>query len=67
MEGGFWCRKPSAFRRRLGRQLLILAVDPDAALAAAEAAVDVMRKVRGIILPFPGGMVRAAAGGREAL
>jgi len=34
---------------------------PDAALGAAEAAVVAMRKVRGVILPFPGGMVRAGS------
>ena len=31
------------------------------ALGAAEAAVEEMRKVRGVILPFPGGMVRAGS------
>ena len=44
-----------------GGNFLILAEDQDAALAAAEAAVDVMRKVRGVILPFPGGIVRAGS------
>jgi aspartate/methionine/tyrosine aminotransferase len=32
-----------------------------AALAAAEAAVDAMRQVRGVIMPFPGGIVRAGS------
>ena len=44
-----------------GGNFLILARDQDAALEAAEAAVEAMRKVRGVILPFPGGMVRAGS------
>ena len=38
-----------------------MARDQDTALAAAEAAVDAMRKVRGVVLPFPGGIVRAGS------
>ena len=30
-------------------------------LAAAEAAVDAMRQVPGVILPFPGGVVRSGS------
>ncbi len=44
-----------------GGNLLILAVDQEAALTAAQAAVDAMRAVRGVILPFPGGMVRSGS------
>jgi formylmethanofuran--tetrahydromethanopterin N-formyltransferase len=44
-----------------GGNFLILARDQDAALQAAQAAVDVMRRVRGVILPFPGGIVRAGS------
>ena len=40
---------------------MILAEDQEAALAAAEAAVDVMRKIRGVVLPFPGGVVRSGS------
>ena len=40
---------------------MILAESQTHALAAAEAAVDVMRHVPGIILPFPGGIVRAGS------
>jgi formylmethanofuran--tetrahydromethanopterin N-formyltransferase len=62
MEGEFLVQEAFGVQKAIGGgNFLILAVDPDAALAAAEAAVDVMRKVRGIILPFPGGMVRAGS------
>jgi formylmethanofuran--tetrahydromethanopterin N-formyltransferase len=62
MEGEFLVQEAFGVQKAIGGgNFLILAADPDAALAAAEAAVDVMRKVRGIILPFPGGMVRAGS------
>ena len=44
-----------------GGNLLILARDQAAALAAAEAAVEAMRQVPGVILPFPGGIVRSGS------
>src|SRR5262249_14672452 len=44
-----------------GGNFLILAQDQRSALAAAEAAVDQMRKVRDVVLPFPGGIVRAGS------
>src|SRR5262249_54893130 len=44
-----------------GGNLLILARDHAAALAAAEAAADAMRTIRGVILPFPGGIVRSGS------
>jgi len=40
-----------------GGNLLILGEDVPAALNAAEAAVESMRRVPGVILPFPGGVV----------
>jgi formylmethanofuran--tetrahydromethanopterin N-formyltransferase len=62
MEGEFLVQEAFGVQKAIGGgNFLILAVNPDAALTAAEAAVDVMRKVRGIILPFPGGMVRAGS------
>jgi formylmethanofuran--tetrahydromethanopterin N-formyltransferase len=62
MEGEFLVQEAFGVQKAIGGgNFLILAVDPDAALTAAEAAVEVMRKVRGIILPFPGGMVRAGS------
>jgi len=44
-----------------GGNLLILARDPAAALAAAEAGVAAMRTVPGVIMPFPGGVVRSGS------
>jgi formylmethanofuran--tetrahydromethanopterin N-formyltransferase len=62
MEGEFLVQEAFGVQKAIGGgNLLILARDPDAALGAAEAAVDVMRKVRGVILPFPGGIVRAGS------
>jgi formylmethanofuran--tetrahydromethanopterin N-formyltransferase len=62
MEGEFVVEEAFGVQKAIGGgNFLILARDQDAALAAAEAAVDVMRKVRGVILPFPGGIVRAGS------
>jgi formylmethanofuran--tetrahydromethanopterin N-formyltransferase len=44
-----------------GGNFLILADHADSALQAAEAAVEAMRRVRGVILPFPGGVVRSGS------
>ncbi|HEY7878822.1 MAG TPA: formylmethanofuran--tetrahydromethanopterin N-formyltransferase [Gemmatimonadaceae bacterium] len=44
-----------------GGNFLILANDAESALAAAEAAVDAMRRIPGIVLPFPGGIVRSGS------
>jgi formylmethanofuran--tetrahydromethanopterin N-formyltransferase len=44
-----------------GGNFLILARSADAALAAAEAAADAMAGQPGIILPFPGGVVRSGS------
>jgi len=44
-----------------GGNFLILAERAPAALEAAEAAVAAMRSVRGVVLPFPGGVVRSGS------
>ena len=44
-----------------GGNLLLLARDTDAALAAAAAAVAAMRRLSGVIMPFPGGVVRSGS------
>lgn len=44
-----------------GGNFLILARGPEDALAAAERAVEEMRSVPGVILPFPGGVVRSGS------
>ena len=44
-----------------GGNLLLLGEDMSPTLAAAEAAVDAMRTVPGVILPFPDGVVRSGS------
>jgi formylmethanofuran--tetrahydromethanopterin N-formyltransferase len=44
-----------------GGNLILLARDIDAALAAAEAAVAAMRMLPNVIMPFPGGVVRSGS------
>jgi len=62
MEGEFLVQETFGVQKAIGGgNFLILAQDQAAALDAAEAAVTVMRKVRGVILPFPGGIVRAGS------
>ena len=62
MEGEFLVQEAFGVQKAIGGgNFLILAADEDSALAAAESAVDAMRKVRGVILPFPGGIVRAGS------
>jgi formylmethanofuran--tetrahydromethanopterin N-formyltransferase len=62
MEGEFLVQETFGVQKAIGGgNFLILARDQDAALAAAEAAVEAMRRVRGVVLPFPGGIVRAGS------
>jgi formylmethanofuran--tetrahydromethanopterin N-formyltransferase len=62
MEGEFLVQEAFGIQKAIGGgNFLILAADEDTALAAAESAVEAMRKVRGVILPFPGGIVRAGS------
>jgi formylmethanofuran--tetrahydromethanopterin N-formyltransferase len=44
-----------------GGNFLILAADADAALSAAEAAVQAIEGTAGVALPFPGGVVRSGS------
>jgi len=62
MEGEFLVQETFGTQKAIGGgNLLVLARDHVAALAAAEAAADAMRTVRGVILPFPGGVVRSGS------
>ncbi len=62
MEGEVLVQEAFGIQKAIGGgNFLILAKDQAAALAAAEAAVVAMRRVRGVILPFPGGIVRAGS------
>ena len=62
MEGEFLVQEAFGVQKAIGGgNFLILARGQEAGLSAAEAAVDVMRKVRRVVLPFPGGIVRAGS------
>jgi formylmethanofuran--tetrahydromethanopterin N-formyltransferase len=62
MEGEFLVQEAFGVQKAIGGgNLLILARNQRAALEGAESAVAAMRAVRGIILPFPGGIVRAGS------
>jgi len=62
MEGEFLVQEKFGMVKGVGGgNFLILARTADAALAAAESAVDAMQGHPGIILPFPGGVVRSGS------
>jgi formylmethanofuran--tetrahydromethanopterin N-formyltransferase len=62
MEGEFLIEETFGMLKGVGGgNFLILARDADAALAAAEAAVAAMTGAPGVILPFPGGVVRSGS------
>jgi len=62
MEGEFLIEETFGMQKGVGGgNFLILAADADAALAAAEAAVQAMTNLPGVILPFPGGVVRSGS------
>lgn len=62
MEGEFLVEESVGIQKAIGGgNFLILGEDADTALAAAEAAVEAMRRVRGVLLPFPGGIVRSGS------
>lgn len=62
MDGEFTCEDLFGTTKGVaGGNFLILGSSQATALAAAEAAVAGMRRVSGIILPFPGGVVRSGS------
>ena len=62
MDGEFLVEERFGVKKAVGGgNLLILGDDAAAALGAAEAAVDAMQQVPGIILPFPDGVVRSGS------
>src|SRR5438477_3526196 len=62
MDGEFTCEDVfGTVKGVAGGNLLILGASQAAALAAAEAAVAAVRHVPGVILPFPGGVVRSGS------
>jgi formylmethanofuran--tetrahydromethanopterin N-formyltransferase len=62
MDGEFLCEDTFGIQRAVaGGNFLILARDQATALRAAEAAVRAIHAVPGVILPFPGGVVRSGS------
>lgn len=62
MDGEFLCEETFGTQKGVaGGNFLILAKDGPAGLAAAERAVAAIANVPGVILPFPGGVVRAGS------
>jgi formylmethanofuran--tetrahydromethanopterin N-formyltransferase len=62
MEGEFLVQEKFGMQKGVGGgNFLILARSADAALEAAEAAADLMASRTGVILPFPGGVVRSGS------
>jgi formylmethanofuran--tetrahydromethanopterin N-formyltransferase len=62
MEGEFTCEDVFGTMKGVaGGNILILAKTQAEGLAAAEAAVLAMRQVAGVIMPFPGGIVRSGS------
>jgi formylmethanofuran--tetrahydromethanopterin N-formyltransferase len=62
MDGEFTCEDQFGTTKGVaGGNFLIVAESQEAALGAAEGAVRAMQNVAGIILPFPGGIVRSGS------
>jgi formylmethanofuran--tetrahydromethanopterin N-formyltransferase len=62
MEGEFLMQESFGVQKGIGGgNFLILAEDADSALAAAEASVEAIEGRPGVILPFPGGIVRSGS------
>jgi formylmethanofuran--tetrahydromethanopterin N-formyltransferase len=62
MDGEFVCEESTVTVKAVGGgNLLLLARDVDAALRVAESAVDAMRRLPNVIMPFPGGVVRSGS------
>ncbi len=62
MEGEFLVEESFGIQPAIGGgNLLILGRDLPSTLRAAEAAVAAMREVPGVVLPFPGGIVRSGS------
>lgn len=62
MDGEFVAQETTAVIKSVGGgNLLLLARDVDAALAAAEAAVSAMQALPNVVMPFPGGVVRSGS------
>jgi len=62
MDGEFLCEETTGVMKAVGGgNLLVLANGQAQALGACEAAVAAMRTIGGVIMPFPGGIVRSGS------
>ena len=62
MDGEFMTEETTGMIRSVGGgNFLILAESQPQALAACEAAIEAMKKVPNVIMPFPGGVVRSGS------
>jgi formylmethanofuran--tetrahydromethanopterin N-formyltransferase len=62
MDGEFLCEETTGMVKAVGGgNFFVLARGQREALAAGEAAIAAMRRVRGAIMPFPGGIVRSGS------
>jgi formylmethanofuran--tetrahydromethanopterin N-formyltransferase len=62
MEGEFLVEESFGVKKAIGGgNFLILGESPQATLEAAEKAVEAMKKVDGVVMPFPGGIVRSGS------
>jgi len=62
MEGEFLIEEKFGMQRSVGGgNFLILGENPDATLEAAERAVEAIKQVREVVMPFPGGIVRSGS------
>ena len=62
MDGEFLCQETTYMNKGIGGgNFLILAETQDQALAACEKAIQAMRKIPEVIMPFPGGVVRSGS------
>jgi len=62
MDGEFLTQETTGMVRAIGGgNFLILATSQPAALHAAETAIEAMKKVPNVIMPFPGGVVRSGS------
>jgi formylmethanofuran--tetrahydromethanopterin N-formyltransferase len=62
MEGEFLVEGSFGVKKAIGGgNFLILGSSPEVTLEAAERAVEAMEKVKGVVMPFPGGIVRSGS------
>ena len=62
MDGEFLVQETTGMVRAIGGgNFLILATSQPAALAAAEVAIEAMKQIPNVIMPFPGGVVRSGS------